>query len=72
VVNSYPAAECDYQIQQSNFYFNFLSNDGNKIKLFKQWQPNKNIHPLAIEWQQPNNSIQIVAPEPLQPNKATW
>ena len=32
----------------------------------------KNIHTLAIGWQQPNDSIQIVAPEPPKPNKATW
>ena len=72
MVNSYPAAECDYQIQQSSFYFNFPSNDGDGIKLFKQCQPKKNIQTLAIGWQQPNDSIQIVAPEPLQPYKATW
>jgi len=71
VLNSYPAAECDYQIQQSNFYFNFPSNDGARIKLFKQWQPNRNIYTLATGWQQPNNRIQTVAPEPLQPNKGT-
>jgi len=67
----YPTAECDYQIQQSNFYFNFPSNDGDRIQLFKRWQPNDNIHTLAIRLQQPNDSIQIVAHEPLQPNKAT-
>ena len=72
VVNSYQTAEGDYQIQQSNVYFHFLLNDGNRMKLFKQWQPNKNIHTQAIGWQQPNDSTQIVAPEPLQPNKATW
>ena len=72
VVNFYPTAECDYQIQQSNFYINFPSNDGDRIKLFKQRQPNKNIHTLAIRWQQPNDSIHIVTPVPLQPNKATW
>jgi len=48
VVNSYPTAECGYQIEQSNFYFNFPSNDSDRIKPFKQWQPNKNIHTLAI------------------------
>jgi len=46
-VNSYPAAECDYQIQQSNFYFNFPSNNvielnssnsGNLTKTFTHWQ----------------------------------
>ena len=71
MVYSYPTAECDYQIQQSNFYFNFPSNDGDRIELFKQWQPNKNIDTLAIGWQQPNDSIQTVAPELLQPNEAT-
>jgi len=49
-MNSYPTAKCDYQIQQSNLYFNFPSNDGDKIKLFKQRQPNKNIHTLATGW----------------------
>ena len=68
---SYRTAECDYQIQQSNFYFNFPSNDGNRTKLFKQWQPNKHIHRLAIGRQQPNESIQIAAPESLQPNQVT-
>ena len=58
-------------IQQSNFYFNFPSNYGNGIKLFKQCQLKKNIQTLAIGWQQPNNSIQIVVPELLQRNKAT-
>jgi len=48
VVNSYPTAECDYQIQQSNLYCNFPSNDGDRIKLCKRWQPNKKIHILAI------------------------
>ncbi len=71
MVNSYPTAECNYHIQQSNFYFNFPLNDGDRIKPFKQWQPNKNIDTLATGRQQPNSSIQIVAPEPLQPNKAT-
>ena len=72
MVNSYPTAECDYQIQEPNFYFNFPSNDDDRIKLFKQWQPNKNIDTLATGWQQSNICIQTVAPEPLQPNKATW
>jgi len=72
VVNSYPTAECDYQIEQSNFYINFPSNDGDRIKLLEQWQPNINTDTLAIGWQQPNKSIQIVATVPLQPNKATW
>jgi len=71
VVNSYPTAECDYQTQKYNFYFNFPSNDGDRIELFKQWQPNINIHTQATGWQQPNESIHVVAPEPLQPNKAT-
>jgi hypothetical protein len=78
VVNSYPTAECDHQIQQPIFYFNFPSNDGDRInplnaelnpichllallggativvvsrlrvKLFKEWQPNKHIHIMAI------------------------
>ena len=65
-------AECDYQTQQSNFYSNFTSNDDGRIKLFKQWQPNKNTDTLAVGWWQPNDSIRIMAPEPLQPNKATW
>jgi len=69
VVNSYQTADGDYQIQQCNFHFNFPSNDSDWIKLFKQWQPNKNT--LEIGWQQPNDIIQIVTPEPLQPNKAT-
>jgi hypothetical protein len=48
-MNSYPTAECDYQIwEASDFYLNFPSNDGDIIKLFKQWQPNKNIQTLAI------------------------
>ncbi len=72
MANSYATAECDYQIWQSNFYFNFPWNDDDRIKLFKQWEPNKNIQTMATEWQQPNNSIQIVGPEPMQPNKATW
>jgi len=35
VVNSYPTAESDYQIQQCNVYFNILLNDGDRIKLFR-------------------------------------
>jgi len=31
VLYSYPAAECDYQTQQSKFYFNFPSNDGDRL-----------------------------------------
>jgi hypothetical protein len=46
-MNLYPAAECDHQIQKSYFYLTFPSNDGDRIKLFKQWQPKKNIHTLA-------------------------
>jgi len=47
VVNSYQTAECDYQIQQSNFHFNFPSNNatelnssnsGNLTKTFTHWQ----------------------------------
>jgi len=53
VVNSYPLAVCDCKIQQSNFYFNFPSNDGERITLFKQWQPNKNIPALTTGWQKP-------------------
>jgi len=60
VKNSYPAAEHDYRIQQSNFYINFPSNDGNRIKLFKQWQPNKkHSHTgnwmTATKWQYSNS-----------------
>jgi len=60
VVNSYPSAECDYKIQQSNFYFNFPSNNGNRITLFKQWQPNENIHTLTTGWQQPNTATWLM------------
>jgi len=57
VVNYYATAECDYQTQQSNFYFNFPSNDGKRIKLFKQWQPNKNIHTLAMDDSNPTTAF---------------
>jgi len=68
-VNSYPTAEFDYPIQQSNFYFNIPSNDGNRIKLLKLWKSNKNMGTLAIGRQQPNDNIQIVTLELLQSNK---
>jgi hypothetical protein len=48
-VNSYPTAECDYQIEQTIFYFNYSSNGGDRIKLFKQWQPNNHIQKWQLD-----------------------
>jgi len=49
VVNSYPSAECDYKIQQSNFYFSFPSNDGDRITLI-QTMASKQKHSHTDNW----------------------
>jgi len=71
VMNSYPTAECDHQIQQSNFLSNFPSNNATELNSSNSGNLKKQSHTLSIGWHQPNSSTQIVAPEPLQPNKAT-